>query len=137
MKFLFLCFLFYSSLTCADQTATTEDGRKVILKDDGTWIYAPEAKDKKAVANEYSNAETIIKKKCAQDWPDDFSTRAFCEKQQREAVEKLKKGKPNDITDDEYLTLHGKCARDWPEDFSTRAFCEQQQVEAIRELRKQ
>lgn len=32
----------------ADQTATTEDGRKVLLKDDGTWEYAEIGKITKA-----------------------------------------------------------------------------------------
>ncbi|GEM_PF-6334220 len=36
----------FSSDTLADQFATTEDGRKVLLKDDGTWQYVQEAAHK-------------------------------------------------------------------------------------------
>jgi Protein of unknown function (DUF3157) len=137
MKILLISFLLLCPFIFADQTATTEDGKKVILKDDGTWVYASESQAAPTGSDEYSSAEAILKSKCTKDWPDDFSTRAFCEKQQRQAVETLKKGKPSDIPAPDYATIHKKCARDWPDDFNTRAYCEKQQFDAVRELRKQ
>jgi hypothetical protein len=120
----------------ADQIATTEDGKKVILRDDGTWLYANSKDDNdKSEQDEYLKAETIFKETCKKDWPDDFSTRAFCESQQRDAVKKLKDGKPKDISDEEYSIIHSKCAKDWPNDFTTREFCEKQQFEAVRKLK--
>ncbi len=38
------------SLLAAEQRARTEDGKEVILRDDGTWIYAPEARKDKGPA---------------------------------------------------------------------------------------
>lgn len=37
---LFVLGMFFSSVLLADMEATTNDGRKVILKDNGTWAYA-------------------------------------------------------------------------------------------------
>jgi hypothetical protein len=53
-------FLVVSAITCAtstplaaEQRARTEDGKEIILRDDGTWIYAPEPKDDKGPAPRY------------------------------------------------------------------------------------
>lgn len=48
--------IFAAQAAFAEQTATTEDGRKVLLKDDGTWEYVDDKKDdakhkKKVVIN--------------------------------------------------------------------------------------
>ena len=45
-SFLLLC-LFLSGSLIAQQTATTRDGKIVILNDDGTWVYQPEATSNK------------------------------------------------------------------------------------------
>jgi hypothetical protein len=86
--------------------------------------------------NEVVGTEQIIQGKCQGEWPDDFSMRAFCEKQQRAAVLTLSAGKPQDIPQDMFLTVRRKCTGEWPNDFIMRAFCEKQQFVGIRELGK-
>ena len=42
------------ALVGADQRAKTEDGRELILRDDGTWVYADEFKKDKAAVLQYT-----------------------------------------------------------------------------------
>lgn len=56
---------------------------------------------------------------------------------EREAVKKLKRGKPADITAADYATVHNRCAEEWPRDFGVREYCEQKEFDAIRKLRDQ
>ncbi len=45
----------------ADQRARTEDGREVILRDDGTWVYADKPKvDKKGAAKEFKKDKKAV-----------------------------------------------------------------------------
>ncbi len=41
-SFLILIFIFASFITAQDITATTSDGKEVILHSNGAWEYAPE-----------------------------------------------------------------------------------------------
>jgi TPR repeat protein len=77
----------------------------------------------------------MIRRKCANEWPTDFQMRAYCEKQQREAIQTLSTGQPQDIPQDQFAMIRRKCANEWPTDFQMRAYCEKQQFSAIRELR--
>lgn len=137
MKILFIALLLVPSVSFADQLATTEDGRKVILRGDGTWVHAEVESEKKGTSVEYEDANDVIRKHCKTKWPDDFRMRAYCEQQQKEAVEKLKAGKPKDIRQEEYAVVQKKCAAKWPEDYRMRHYCEEQQFEGVRELKKQ
>jgi len=85
---------------------------------------------------QYQNAEAIIRTHCAQEWPDDFRMRAYCEEQQREGLKQLRKGRPSDISEIDFKTVRTKCAQEWQTDFRMRAYCEEQQFEAIRKLRR-
>lgn len=71
----------------------------------------------------------MIRTKCKADWTTDFSMRAYCEKQQYEAVRALAKGKPSDITQKEFDIIRPKCEKDWSTDFTMRVYCEKQQYE--------
>jgi hypothetical protein len=77
-----------------------------------------------------------IRQHCLGQWPSDFAMRAYCERKQREAVGTLGKGRPEDISADDFTIIRGKCATDWPDDFAMRAYCESKQYEAVRALRK-
>lgn len=72
-----------------------------------------------------------IASKCARDWPTDFAVRVFCERQQREALEKLE---VRPMTTPDQGTIRSKCATDWPEDYAVRNFCEEQQLNALQQL---
>lgn len=122
------------SVAVAQTRATTEDGKAVILNDDGTWKYAAIAKSRPGSAS--PNPQEIISGKCLKDWPGDFEMRAYCEKKQNEALAGLAKGKPNDISEANYKQLLGKCTADWPGDFEMLEYCTNKQMEAVRKLKR-
>jgi hypothetical protein len=85
------------------------------------------------------NSETVaqtIRAHCLSEWKDDFQMRAYCEKQQREAVQVLAIGRPRDVSQEEFVSVRRRCASEWPADFQMRAYCQKQQYEGIRELRR-
>jgi hypothetical protein len=71
---------------------------------------------------------SIIRPKCAKEWPSDFEMRAYCEKQQNEAVTRLR-FRPMSTAD--HQTIRNKCATEWPDDFEMRNYCEEQQLKAL------
>jgi hypothetical protein len=77
-----------------------------------------------------------IRQHCLGQWPSDFEMRAYCERKQREAVGTLGRGRPEDISADDFTIIRGKCATDWPSDFEMQAYCERKQREAVQALRK-
>ena len=72
---------------------------------------------------------SIIRPKCAKEWPDDFSVRAYCEKTQNEAVAKLK---ARSMTTPDERTIRTKCAKEWPDDYTVRNYCEETQLKALK-----
>ncbi len=79
-----------------------------------------------------TDAETVIRSKCIEEWPNDFRMQAYCEKKQYEALQKLQKAPA--ASPQAASIIREKCASEWPSDFRMRAYCEQKQVEALREL---
>jgi hypothetical protein len=79
-----------------------------------------------------ASVEGVIQQKCAADWPDNFTVRAFCVRTQREAVGKLAARRMDDSQ--EHTTIRAKCGQDWPNDFLTRNFCEETELKSLREL---
>lgn len=72
--------------------------------------------------------ESDIGPHCAAEWPDDFAMRAYCAKQQNEALARMRTRPMPNYGD--FLTIRNKCAKDWPKDFSMRDYCEIQQLKA-------
>jgi hypothetical protein len=84
--------------------------------------------------DEYGDADAVIRHHCEQEWPDDFSMRAYCMQQQREAVAQLRLGRPQDIPEDVFKSIRRKCTADWPDDYAMRVYCEQQQLDGYRRV---
>lgn len=78
-------------------------------------------------------AAGAIRTKCAGEWPDDFAMRAYCEKQQQEALVKLR-GRTMNAGD--YRTIRNKCAGEWADDFQMRNYCEEQQLKALAAIKR-
>ena len=136
MVLLLVILLFAPGASFADQRATTEDGRKVILKDDGTWVPQESDAEERGRSDGHQEVYQVIRTHCKTEWPGDFRMRARCEQQQREALEKLRVGKPEDIRQEEYAVVKKKCAADWPMNYRMRHYCEEQQFKAVRDLKK-
>lgn len=90
-----------------------------------------------APKDDYADAEQTIRRHCEDEWPDDYSMRSHCTKQQREALAVLKQGRPPDIPEDVFARIRVKCAADWPEDYNMRRYCEKQQFDSYRELERE
>jgi hypothetical protein len=84
----------------------------------------------------YETSEHVIQAHCEEQWPEDFSMRAYCIRQQREAVRALKRGGPEDIPGETFGRIRTACATQWANDYSMRVYCEKQQVEAYREIKR-
>lgn len=78
-------------------------------------------------------AEPVIIPHCTEKWPSDVETRAYCQKQQREAVAKLNQPPPADVPADVAALVRSKCAEEWPMDCEMREYCEEQQLEGYRD----
>jgi hypothetical protein len=87
--------------------------------------------------DEYADADAVIRHHCEHEWPDDFSMRAYCIQQQREAVTKLRRGgRPEDVSEDVFSGVRRKCAAEWPDDYAMRVYCEEQQLAGYRQVRE-
>ena len=75
-------------------------------------------------------AAPMIRSKCANDWPDNFRMRKYCEDQQNESLRALRARQMTGIL----AKIRSKCANDWPDNFRKRNYCENQQIEALRKL---
>lgn len=75
--------------------------------------------------------DTMIRTKCARDWPDDFRMRAACETQQKDARSTLA---VRQMSSGDRLTIRTKCERDWQDDYRMRNACEEQQLKALEQL---
>lgn len=84
--------------------------------------------------NDYSEAEQVIRRHCESEWPNDYSMRSYCTKQQHQALAALKQGRLHDIPEEVFAGIRSKCAADWPENYSMRQYCEKQQFDSYREL---
>jgi hypothetical protein len=83
---------------------------------------------------EYANSQTIIEKHCEEQWPDNYSMRAFCIEQEERAVEQLKESRPPDIPEDIFRRIRRHAAEQWPDQFSMRLFTEQKEFKSYRKL---
>lgn len=115
----------------AEEYATTDSGRRVVLRDNGTWVEAPAPRSSSGAPDTGSNVDQIIRRKCQNEWPNDFSMQAYCERRQREGVQTLAQGRPKDVQENQFTTIRQKCSAEWPDDFSMQAYCEKNQYEAV------
>lgn len=81
-----------------------------------------------------SDANQTIEQKCAEEWPNDFRMRSYCQEQQREGIAALGRGRPASVSQEAFVIIRGKCAEEWPRDFKMRAYCESQQYEGYHAL---
>lgn len=85
-------------------------------------------------ADEYPDAENLIRQRCQERWPDDFEMRAYCEEKQRQALAKLRHPNRTDVPEDVFRRIREKAVGKWPEDFEMQQYEEQKQLEAYQKL---
>lgn len=86
--------------------------------------------------DDYSDAVQVITRHCHREWPNDYSMRNYCTKQQKESLAALKRGRPRDVPPDVFAAVRENCAQQWPDDYSMRVYCERQELDAFRELER-
>jgi hypothetical protein len=72
--------------------------------------------------------QTLLREKCAKDWPDDFRKRAQCEQYQIRGFQKLQSPPPKGVTLQDYSIAIAQCGKEWPDDFHKRARCLDEQI---------
>lgn len=77
-------------------------------------------------------AAALIRAHCAEEWPDDYRMRKYCEDQQYEGLRNLL---ARQMTGP-FARIREICAQEWPDDFRMRDYCETQQIEAYRALNR-
>ncbi|NOQ26478.1 MAG: TIR domain-containing protein [Bacteroidales bacterium] len=87
------------------------------------------------VESEFNDSDEKIKSYCKAYWPDDYSMQVSCINEQKDAVNILKKGKPEDISEDDFIMIRKKADEDWADDYTMRVSQENEQFDAIRKLR--
>ena len=134
-------FIFWVSLALlcmpsqAQLKATTEDGREVLLHDDGTWEFADPDKGEEESSGRGMDTQKIINEHCEEEWSTDFQMQAFCRDNQVKAATKLARGKPADVSEKQWNQIFGNCWSQWVNDFQMTEFCVSNQIEALRKLR--
>ena len=79
-----------------------------------------------------ASAASMIRSKCANEWPDDYKMRKYCEDQQYKGLRALRSRQMTG-----YLSkVRSKCANEWSDDYRMRDYCEENQLKAIRELNR-
>lgn len=84
---------------------------------------------------EISGTERIIKEQSIIQYPDDYEMQIYVIEKQREAVKKLMKGKPDDLTEKEFSVIREKAKNDYPLDFEMRLYIEEKQIESLRKIK--
>ena len=87
------------------------------------------------VDSDYHDSDDKIKNYCKNYWPDDYSMQVSCISEQRDAVKILEKGRPNDISENDFILIRKKAAEDWPDDYTMRVSQEKEQFDASRKLK--
>lgn len=80
--------------------------------------------------------EATITAHCRQEWSNDFQMRAYCERQQRSAVQELARlvDSNGGMPEDAFQTAFSGCVRDWPGDYQMMAYCLKQQIKGYSEV---
>lgn len=87
-------------------------------------------------SSQYADAERIIKEQSKIEWPTDHEMQLYYINNQRTAVEELKKGKPADLSDEEFATIRRIAEAEWPLNFEMRLYKETNQIASLRALRE-
>ncbi len=124
----------YRHLTAQPEVRRPELGNRCVLPPLESEPGSATTEDEAALANEYFDAEQVIRRHCESKWSDDYAMRSYCTKQQREALTALKQGCPQGVPEEVFLSVRSRCAEKWPEDYTMRLYCENQQFDSYREL---
>lgn len=83
----------------------------------------------------YKNSDEIIKRRAAEEWPNDFEMQVYHIEKNRNAVESLKQHNPIDIDKEQFRKIRENARVDWKDDFEMQLDYEQRQVESLRRLK--
>ena len=93
------------------------------------------AKNGPAVDKQVPDRDVAIKSYCEKQWPDDFSMRMHCIKEQKNSYVEMQELKPSDIPTEIFEGIVKKAVHEWPEDYTMQVHSKEEQMNAFRELR--
>lgn len=85
--------------------------------------------------DEFEDADDVIKRQSEIKWKDDYEMRLHYIEAQKKAINQLRKGKPVDLTEEEFIRIRERAAREWPMDYEMRLHEEEKQIESLRKLK--
>jgi hypothetical protein len=99
-------------------------------------LYALPSNTTSAAREEPLDIEEMLRDSCAMLYPTDFRRQADCPDDQRDALRELLKGRPSDVTQDEYNVIVKTCMGRSAYDMNWRLRCMQDQYAGLRKLKK-
>ena len=138
-----IAMILVAGMLLADTTATTEDGRKVILHDNGTWEYAKAESSDSADSSTWTaeNIRASITSHCTGKWGTDFRMRKYCQDQNVKAVKViLARKRPSGMRENDWKAMREACWVKWvphPDkdaQWNMVDYCEKKQIEAFVKL---
>jgi len=91
---------------------------------------------KTASADDYSDVLPVIENHAKTQFPNDYAMQLFVIKEQKTAVDELRKGNTKNIPGDIFQNIRAYAAQQFPNDFNMRIYSENEQVIAYLELNK-
>jgi hypothetical protein len=129
-------FLFYTSEYRGDaSTGRLETYLQQVLSKVSVKVKPTAINNSIQLDDAFDNADNRIKEKAKSEWPDNYQMQLYEIEKQQAAVLELKKGKPNDLTEDEFEQIRTNAKAYWPNDFQMWLYEEQKQIEGLRKLR--
>ena len=110
-----------------------EHSLKELLPEEDIKETVNNSKTKKAEKSN-NNVDDKIKSYCEKEWPDDYSMRVHCIKEQRIAAKEIEKERPADIPENIFSRILEKAISEWPTDYTMQVHSRNEQIEAYREL---
>jgi len=95
----------------------------------------PEVIKHKSLKTETEDYESVIKAQSLIEWPDNYEMQFDHIKRQRNAVQELKKEKPQDLTEEEFERIRMRAKNEWPFNYEMRVYEEIKQIESLRKLK--
>jgi hypothetical protein len=75
-------------------------------------------------AQNFMDADRVIREQCAREWPTDLRMFGYCADRQKEAATYLKRMAPTGVDQEAFNRKRVECARSWPTDYRMRVYCE-------------
>ena len=85
--------------------------------------------------SEFSEIDSLIKSQAKKAWPDDYVMQVDEINRQKKAYQNLQRGRPTDLTEEEFFKIRERAKQAWPYDFVMQLDEETRQINSLRMLK--